>query len=159
MMPPILSSTTSRFRSLKKLAVLIGESCVDADVDELADLFVDRHFLELLVGPIPGLFRRLESRCARPSAVRRVRERGQQLANDARYNEQRLIQNFIIRDSVIPKLTIHEIVSVVKTADQCVPGPRDLRSGNIPLTQVRCKASAQYWPPFRSGREFRVPVS
>ena len=38
-------------------AVLIEKFRVDADVDKLADLLLDRHFLELFVGPLPGLLR------------------------------------------------------------------------------------------------------
>src|SRR5262245_25469907 len=33
------------FQVLEKCAVLVGELCVDADMDQFADLFIDRHLL------------------------------------------------------------------------------------------------------------------
>ena len=55
------------FQVLEERAVLTGVSGIDADVDELADLFIDGHFLDQLLGLLPRIFRRFEtSRRYRP---------------------------------------------------------------------------------------------
>ena len=40
----------------EKRAVLIGKFGIDADMDKLADLFLDRHFLDSFGGKLLGFF-------------------------------------------------------------------------------------------------------
>jgi hypothetical protein len=49
-----------------KRALLIGVSCIDTDMYELADLFIDRHFFYRPVGPLPRGSRWLKFRLSRP---------------------------------------------------------------------------------------------
>jgi hypothetical protein len=48
------------FQILKEIAFLIDEPRVDADLNELPDLFFDRHFLEHLIRRLPRFFGRFE---------------------------------------------------------------------------------------------------
>ena len=64
------------FEVLEISAVLIGKFCVNADVNQLADLFLDLHFLQLLIGPFPRLFGRLELLRTGDIGSRRCGEKG-----------------------------------------------------------------------------------